>query len=85
MGRVAETTKTETVYHGGFAVKVTTAMKDTMEAENWAPVLQVCCRPPDALPSDNRIHRLLVALLGVQCRSMHLCTPSYGMTTSMCS
>ena len=24
------------------------------------------CQPPDALPSDTRLHRLLVALLGVQ-------------------
>ena len=52
-GRVAKTTtKTETVYHRGFAVKVTTGMKDAMEAENWAPELRVCCQPPDALPSD---------------------------------
>ena len=65
-GRVAKTTKTETVYHRGYAIKVTAAMKDTMEAENWAPELWVCCQPPDALPSDTRLHRLLVALLGVQ-------------------
>ena len=32
--RVAKTTKEETVYHRGYAVKVTTAMKDAMEAEN---------------------------------------------------
>ena len=63
---MAKTTKTETVYHKGFAVKVTTAMKDAMEAENWAPELRVCCQPPDALLSDTRLHRLLVALLGVQ-------------------
>ena len=65
-GQVAKTTKDETVYHSGFAVKVTTAMKDPMEAENWAQELRVCCQPPDALPSDTRLHRLVVALLGVQ-------------------
>ena len=65
-GRVAKTTKEETVYHRGYAVKVTPTMKDTMEAENWAPELRVCCQPPDALPSDTKLHCLLVALLGVQ-------------------
>ena len=65
-GRVAKTTRMETVYHGGHPIKVTTAMKDTMEAKDWAPELRVCCQPPDALPSDTRPHRLLVALLGVQ-------------------
>ena len=64
-GRVAKTTRMETVYHRGCAVKVTAAMKDTMEAENWAPELRVCYQPLDALPSDTRLH-LLVALLGVQ-------------------
>ena len=64
-GREAKTTKEETAYHRGFAVKVTTAMKDAMEAENWAPELRVCCQPPDALLRDTRLHRLLVALLGV--------------------
>ena len=54
------------MYHREFAVKVTTAMKDTMEAQKWAPDLRVCCQHPDALPSDTRLHRLLVALLGVQ-------------------
>ena len=48
------------------AVKVTAAMKDAMETQNWVPELGVCCQPPDALPSDTRLHRLLVALLGVQ-------------------
>ena len=65
-GRVAKTTRMETVYHRGYPIKVTTAMKDTMEAKDWAPELRVCCQPPDALPSDTRLHRLLVALLGVQ-------------------
>ena len=40
-GRVAKTTKEETMYHKGCAVKVSTAMKDTMEAVHWAPELQV--------------------------------------------
>ena len=31
------------MYHWGFAVKVTTAMKDAMEAENWVSELGVCC------------------------------------------
>ena len=65
-GRGAKTTRVETVYHGGYPVKVTTAMKDTMEAKDWTPELRVCCQPPDTLPSNTRLHRLLVALLGVQ-------------------
>ena len=65
-GRVAKTTKEETVYHRGCAVKVSTAMKDTMEAEHLALEPHVCCEPPDALPSDTRLHRLLVAPLGVK-------------------
>ena len=65
-GRVAKTTWVETVYHRGYAIKVTTAMKDTMEAKDWAVDLWVCCQPPNTLPSDTRVHRLLVALLGVK-------------------
>ena len=64
-GRVAKTTRMETVYHRECAIKVTTAMKDSMAAKEWTPELRVCCQPPDALPSDTRLHRLLVALLGV--------------------
>ena len=41
-------------------------MKDAMEAENWVPELRVCCQPLGTLPSETRLHRLLVALLGVQ-------------------
>ena len=62
---MAKTTKTESVHHRGYAVKVTTPMKDTMEAGNWAPELRVCCQPPNVLSSDTRLHRLLVALLSV--------------------
>ena len=47
-------------------MKVSTTMKDTMEAEHWVPELRVCYQPPDALPSDTRLHCLLVALLGVR-------------------
>ena len=65
-GRVAKTTQMETVYHNGCAVRVTTAMKDTMEAENWAYELRVCCQPPGTLLSDFGLHRLLVAFLSVQ-------------------
>ena len=68
-GRVAKTTKEETVYHRGCAMKVSTVMKDTMEAEHRAPELLVCRHPPDALPGDTRLHRLLVAPLGVQAQS----------------
>ena len=42
-GRVAKTTKEETVYHRGYALRVSTAMKATMETERWAPELRVCC------------------------------------------
>ena len=50
-GRVAKTTRMETVYHGGYPIKVTTAMKDAMEAKDWAPELRLCCQPPNTLPS----------------------------------
>ena len=39
--RVTKTTRLETVYHRGCAVKVTTAMKNTMEAKDWTPELGV--------------------------------------------
>ena len=51
-GRVAKTSQVDTVYHRGYAVKVTTSMKDTMEAKDLTPELRVCCQPPDTLPSD---------------------------------
>ena len=54
------------MYHTGHALKVSTAMKETMEAERWAPGLWVCCQPPDAMPSDTRQHRLLMVLLWEQ-------------------
>ena len=63
---MAKTTQVETVYHRGCAIQVTTAMKDTMEAKDWTLELRVCCQPPGTLPSDTHLHRLLVALLGVQ-------------------
>ena len=63
---MAKTTQGETVYHRGGAVKATIAMKDTMEAKDWTPELRVCRQPPDTLQSDNRLHRLLVALPGVK-------------------
>ena len=63
---VAKTTIEEIVYHKGHALKVFTAMKDTMEAERWAPNFRVCCHPPNTMPSDSRLHGILVALLGVQ-------------------
>ena len=53
------------MYHRGYAVKASTAMKDAMEAKHWAVKLGVCCQPPDALPSDSKLHRLLLALRGV--------------------
>ena len=45
-GRVAKTSRKETAYHGGYRIKVTTAIKDAMEAKDWAPELQGTCRPP---------------------------------------
>ena len=63
---MAKTTQVETVYHRGYAIKATSAMKDTMEAKDWTPELRVCCHPQDTLPRDTQLHRLLVALLGVQ-------------------
>ena len=35
-------------------------------AERRALELRVCYQPPNALPSDTRRHRLVMALLGVQ-------------------
>ena len=63
---VAKTTKEETIYQRGYAVRVSTAMKAAMEAERWAPALKVCCQTPDAMPSDTCLHHLLVDLLDVQ-------------------
>ena len=65
-GRVAKTTRVVTVYHRGQPLRVTAAMQDTMEAANWVLEFRVCHQPPDTLPSDTRLHRLLVALLGIQ-------------------
>ena len=70
---MAKTTRMETVYHGGYPIKVTTAMKDAME--DWAPELRVCCRSPNRLPSGTRLHCLLVALLGVQ---LHVNAPLHA-------
>ena len=64
--RVAKATRVGNVYHGGHPNKVTTAMKDTMEAADRAPEFRECWQPPDTLPSDPRLHRLLVALLGIE-------------------
>ena len=55
-----------TIYHRGQPLRVTAALQDTMETAGWAPELRVCQQPPGTLPSDTRLHRLLVALLGIQ-------------------
>ena len=68
-GRVAKTTRKETVYHRGGAIKVTTAMKDTMQAKAWASELRVCRQRPGTLPSDTRLYCLLVTLPGVQAQA----------------
>ena len=65
-GGAAKTTRMATVYHRGQPLRVTAAMQDTMEVEEWVPELRVCHQPPGTLPSDTRLHRLLVALLGIQ-------------------
>ena len=65
-GRAAKTTRMATIYHGGHPLRVTAAMQDTMEAAGWVPELRVCQQPQGTLPSDTRLHRLLVALLGIQ-------------------
>ena len=38
-GRVAKTTKEDTIYHKGLALRVSTAMKETMDADRWASEL----------------------------------------------
>ena len=65
-GRAAKTTRMVTIYHRGQPLRVTAAMHDTMEAASWVPEHRVCQQPPKTLPSDTRLHRLLVALLGIQ-------------------
>ena len=65
-GRAAKTTRMVTIYHRGQPLRVTAAMQDTMETAGWAPELRVCQQPPGTLPRDTRLHRLLVALLGIQ-------------------
>ena len=62
----AKTTRMVTIYHGGQPLRVTAAMQDTMEAAGWVPDLGVCQQPPGTLPRDTRLHRHLVALLGIQ-------------------
>ena len=65
-GQAAKTTRMTTVYHRGQPLRVTAAMQETMEVEEWVPELRVCHQPPGTLPSDTRLHRLLVALPGIQ-------------------
>ena len=65
-GGAAKTTRMVTIYHRGQPLRVTAALQDTMETASWAPELRVCQQPPCTLPSDTRLHRLLVALLGIQ-------------------
>ena len=78
---MAKTTKDEIVYHRGGAVKVSTAMRDTMEAEYWAPELRVCSQPPGELPSDTRLHRLQVALLDLR---VQVNAPLHGVHVIVC-
>ena len=65
-GRAAKTTRMETIYHRGQPLRMTAALQDTMETAGWAPEPRVCQQPPGTLPSDTRLHRLLVALLDIQ-------------------
>ena len=65
-GWAAKTTRMVTIYHRGQPLRVTAAMQDTMETAGWVPELRVCQQPPGTLPCDTRLHRLLVALLGIQ-------------------
>ena len=63
--RVATTTKEETQHHKGCVLNVSAAMKETMEAERWVPEPRVCHERPDSMPSDTRLHCLVLALLGL--------------------
>ena len=45
---------------------MTAVLQDTMETAGWAPEPWVCQQPPGTLPSDTRLHRLLVPLLDIQ-------------------
>ena len=54
------------VYNKGHRLRVTAAMQDTMEAASWMPEIWLCQQPPGTPPSDTRLHRGLVALLGIQ-------------------
>ena len=65
-GRAAKTARMETIYHRGQPLRMTAALQDTMETAGWAPEPRVCQQPPGTLPSDTRLHRLLVALLDIQ-------------------
>ena len=65
-GRAAKTTRMETIYHRGQPLRMTAALQDTMETAGWASEPRVCQQPPGTLPSDTRLHRLLVALLDIQ-------------------
>ena len=65
-GRAAKTTRMETIYHRGQPLRMTAALQDKMETAGWAPEPRVCQQPPGTLPSDTRLHRLLVANLDIQ-------------------
>ena len=65
-GRAAKTTRMEMIYDRGQPLWMTAALQDTMEAAGWAPEPRVCQQPPGTLPSNTRLHRLLVALLDIQ-------------------
>ena len=60
-GQEAKTIWEWVVYQPGRAILLTTVMEDVMATLGWAMVLPRCEQPKNHLPSDTRLHRLLVS------------------------
>ena len=63
-GHEAKTTRERVVYQRRCVVQLTT-MEDVMAVLGWAVVLPVCELPNRDLPSNTRLHRLLVSLMDI--------------------
>ena len=65
-GQEAKTTRERVIYQRGQAIRLTKPMEDVMADMRWSVVLPVCKQPNRDLPSDTRIHQLLVSLLDIE-------------------
>ena len=84
--REAKTTRERVVYQWGRAIQATTVMEDVMVVMEWSVVLPVCEQPRQALPSNPRLHRLLVSLLDIRTQAeapLHLCLQDVLRVTTL--